>query len=125
MQLCRMHSVCHRRSGNHQPFIPQVAEIRAALSRQIRHAAAREVTTRAASGDLGNTARGPNYDSVSFRQDSGASASTSAVIDVTDDSQKQTRMEDMRQFLEAELERIFEKGVSCRSRYFDASYTYC
>ena len=118
MQLCHTRTVSHRRSGNHIPFIPQVAAIRAALPCQRRHAAVRGITVQAASGDPGSTAREPNYDSVSFRQESGASASTSAVIDVTDDSQMQTRMEEMKEFIEAELGQIFNRGVTCRSRCF-------
>lgn len=59
----------------------------------------------------GNTAREPNYDSVSFRQNTGASASTSAVIDVTDESQKQDRVEEVMDFLKGELATIFTTGV--------------
>ena len=82
------------------------------VGQQRKHSAAHRAVLCAASGGYGSSAREPNYDSVSFRQDSGASASTSAVIDVTDESQVQTRMEEVKDFLKAELDRIFTDGVS-------------
>jgi len=115
MQLCHTSSVGHHRLSSHKPLTPQLAEIRAPCSEHGRRAASRDLVVRADTGGYGSTAREPNFDSVKFRQESGASASTSAVIDVTDDSQKNTRMEEVKQFLEAELGRIFNDGVSCRS----------
>lgn len=70
------------------------------------------VDTRATAGDFGSTAREPNYDSVNFRQDSGSTASTSAVIDVTNEQQKESRLEEVKEFLREELHRIFSGGVS-------------
>lgn len=61
----------------------------------------------------GSTDREPNFDSVSFRQDAGSTASTSSVIDVTDQAQREGRMEEVQQFLKEELDRIFSDGVSC------------
>ena len=75
-------------------------------------ASSRPVDARATSGDFGSTAREPNYDSVNFRQESGSTASTSAVIDVTSKEQKESRLEDVKQFLKEELHRIFSGGVS-------------
>ena len=115
MQLCHTSSVCNHRSSNHKPLTPQLAAIRAPCSEPGRRGASSDLVARAAGGGYGSTAREPNFDSVKFRQESGASASTSAVIDVTDDRQKKTRMEDVKQFLEAELGRIFNDGVSCKS----------
>ena len=71
----------------------------------------RHVIRSQAAAGAGNTAREPNYDSISFRQNTGASASTSAVIDVTDESQKQDRMEEVMDFLKGELATIFTTGV--------------
>ena len=115
MQLCHTSSVLNHRSSNHKPLTPHLAAIRAPSSEPGRRAVSSDLVVRAATGGYGSTAREPNFDSVRFRQESGASASTSAVIDVTDDSQKHTRMEEVKQFLEAELGRIFNDGVSCKS----------
>ena len=115
MQLCHTSSVCNHRSSNHKPLRPQLAATRAPCSEPGRRAASSDLVVRAAIGGYGNTDREPNFDSVRFRQESGASASTSAVIDVTDENQKHARMEEVKQFLEAELGRIFNDGVSCQS----------
>ncbi len=114
MQLCHTSSVCSHRSSNHKTFTTQLAAIRAPTEPG-RRPAFSDLVVRAATGGYGSTAREPNFDSVRFRQESGASASTSAVVDVTDDSQKHTRMEEVKQFLEVELGRIFSVGVSCKS----------
>lgn len=117
MQLCHTSSVLNHRSSNHKPLTPHLAAIRAPSSEPGRRAVSSDLVVRAATGDYGSTAREPNFDSVRFRQESGASASTSAVIDVTDDSQKHTRMEEVKQFLEAELGRIFNDGEVTRAKY--------
>lgn len=109
-------TLCHHRSLTHRPPTLPAAPVRTVCNQRKRCA----IATSAASRGYGNTAREPNYDSVSFRQESGASASTSSIsgaIDVTDDSQKEDRMDEVKQFLKAELDRIFTNGVSSRSTY--------
>ena len=69
--------------------------------------------TGGASGSFGSTSRGLNYDSVSFRQDSGARASTSSVIDDRDSRQNDTQLQEVKEFLRGELEQIFSSGVGC------------
>ena len=73
-----------------------------------RTAVLRNVSSHASAG---STDREPNYESVSFRQNSGSTASTSSVIDVTDQAQKQGKMEEVQQFLKEELHRLFSGGV--------------
>ena len=65
----------------------------------------------------GSTERESNYESVSFRQDSGSSASTSSATDVTDKAHTENRMDEIKQFLRAELDRIFSGGVSCETAF--------
>ena len=73
----------------------------------------------ASASGAGSTERGPNVESVSFR-DIGSQASTSAastsvassaVIDVTDDDQRESRMHQVIDFLRGELGQIFQQGV--------------
>ena len=104
-------TICHQRSaqpGNF-PAPPQVTALRPICQTTIRRASPRSVTSRASAG---STDREPNFDSVSFRQDSGSTASTSSVIDVTDQAQREGRLEEVQQFLKEELGRIFSGEVS-------------
>lgn len=84
--------------------------------RRITEAADRGVHPRriCSPATAGSTDRESNYDSVSFRQDSGSSASTSSVIDVNDKAQTESKMDELQQFLRAELDRIFGGGVNFR-----------
>ena len=109
-------TVCHQRSAKpgHLPGPPQATVLRPTCQPTIRSAFLRNVTIHASTG---STDREPNFDSVSFRQDSGSSASTSSVIDVTDQAQKGERMEEVQHFLKEELDRIFSGGVSFCSNF--------
>ena len=104
-------TICHQRSAipGNLPGPPRVAALRPICQITIRSASLRSVTSRASAG---STDREPNFDSVSFRQDSGSTASTSSVIDVTDQAQREGRLEEVQQFLKEELDRIFSGGVS-------------
>lgn len=98
--------ICHHRP---LPGPPQATGLRPICQPAIRSALLRNVTSHASAG---STDRAPNFDSVSFRQDSGSSASTSSVVDVTDQGQRESKMEEVQQFLKEELDRIFSGGVS-------------
>ena len=115
LQLSHIEPTIQHRSVHHKALIPQSAAIRTVFRQRYWRAPCRFIAASAASGGFGNTAREPNFDSVSFRPESGASASTSDVIDVTDEDQKNDRMNEVKEFLKAELDRIFTSGVSCRS----------
>ena len=97
----------HRSTG----LFGQAAKHRATHAGSLQHV----VRSQAAAGaGAGNTVRGRNFDSASFRhdtgrQDTGSSASTSAVV--TDESQKEDRMEEVMSFLRDELTTMFTTGV--------------
>lgn len=89
------------------PGSPQAPVLRPIRQPNKRTAVLRNVGCHASAG---STEREPNYGS--FRQDSGSTASTSSVIDVTDQAQKEGKMEEVKQFLKEELHRLFSGGVS-------------
>lgn len=91
------------------PGSPQAPVLRPIRQPNNRTAVLRNVGSHASAG---STDREPNFDSVSFRQDSGSTASTSSVIDVTDQAQKEGKMQEVQQFLKEELDRLFSGGVS-------------
>ena len=102
----------HRSTG----LFGQTAKYRATHAGSLQHV----VRSQAAAGaGAGNTVRGRNYESASFRQDTGrqdtgrqdtgSSASTSAVV--TDETQKEDRMEEFMSFLRDELTTMFTTGV--------------
>lgn len=105
----------HQRSAvclqSARPRSSQATAVRQYLNATKRDVLLRRIGSHATAG---STDRESNYDSVSFRQDSGSSASTSAVIDVADNAQTETRMEEIKQFLRSELDTIFSGGVSFR-----------
>ncbi|KAL3139503.1 hypothetical protein ABBQ38_003826 [Trebouxia sp. C0009 RCD-2024] len=111
-------SICHQRAavclGSVRPRASQATAVR-----RITEAADRGVHPRriCSPATAGSTDRESNYDSVSFRQDSGSSASTSSVIDVNDKAQTESKMDELQQFLRAELDRIFGGGSVSRERY--------
>ena len=75
-------------------------------------ASRRRTDTHATAADFGSTAREPNYESISFRQTSGSTASTSAVADAEDQEQTKGKLEEVKEFLKEELNSIFDGGVS-------------
>ena len=105
-------TICHQRSvrPGHLPGRPRATVHEPFRRYTTGSALLRDVTSHASAGGKG---RESNFDSVSFRQDSGSTASTSAVIDVTDQAQREGRMEEVQQFLKEELDKIFSGGVSC------------
>lgn len=95
----------HRSAALLTFYSPRATRHRGAHNRSLQHG------VRSQSAGAGSTSREPHLESVSFRQNSGAAASTSTVIDVTDDSQRQDRMQEVISFLRGELATIFTTGV--------------
>ena len=104
-------TLCHQRSARleHLPCPSQPTVLRRHGQLTTGGATSRRVDSHATAG---STTREPNYDSASFRRHSGSTASTSSVTDVSDKAQTQSRMEEIKEFLRAELDRIFSGGVS-------------